>query len=150
MRRTKADWLILIYDQMSSDLNIREYCDVHDIGISGFYNARSRFGFSGSVEHPSDLSTDSSVQAELSDQNEICSSVPTSQTQKGSESPTVSSSAPQTEVLPFFQSVVVKPEPVPVRPPEEIRFVCNGIPIIIPSITDDWSLSRLIRAGCSV
>ncbi len=109
MRRTKADWHILIYDQMSSGLNIREYCDVHDIGISGFYNARSRFGFSGSFDCSSDLSADSSVQAEPSDQNEIYSSVSTSQTQNGSESPTVSSSTPQTEVLPFFRSVVIEP-----------------------------------------
>lgn len=44
MKRTKADWVLLIEEQMESKVSIAEFCRIHAIRVSAFYNARSRFG----------------------------------------------------------------------------------------------------------
>lgn len=54
MKRTKEDWLFLIEDQQQSGMTMAEYCRINSISISGFYNARSRFGFTKQNDNCSD------------------------------------------------------------------------------------------------
>lgn len=163
MKRTKADWVLLIEEQMESKVSIAEFCRIHAISVSAFYNARSRFGYTAlaakTKENENPETTDpmgSAVTLEKPASDEPADKAFV-QADCREELENVSAAAVRFEPVQIAAnlSCVQKTKTGPTAPPGHsssvfkeapIVFMLNGIELVIPSQVSQANLGRIVQA----
>ena len=138
---------------MQSGLTMAEYCRINSISITGFYNARSRFGFTKQNDnHPEALDNDSRIEAVVETTDEVvidCSdpqSVTSIQNLKSKNSPQKVEFSRVIVGDEFKPKLKPKLKPANIPPDEPLDFYCNGIRLTMPGGISDRNLFRLMEA----
>lgn len=162
MKRTKADWVLLIEEQLESGMNIAEFCRIHGISTSAFYNTRSRFGYTAlaaktkenenqdtleTVNRPADL------EESVPDEAEDTAFLQTEWNEEPEGKPAASVCFEPAWIA--ADDSFQKSRPGRAAPPghsasragkEPIVFMLNGIELVIPSQVSQANLGRIVQA----
>lgn len=163
MKRTKADWVLLIEEQMESKVSIAEFCRIHAISVSAFYNARSRFGYTASAaktkenENPEitdPMGSPVGLEKPALDEPADGAFVQANCHKELENTPAAAVCFEPVQIAADL-SCVQKTKASPAAPPgyssrslkeAPIVFMLNGIELVIPSQVSQANLGRIVQA----